>query len=230
MGLLKRPQMILIDLDGTLVDSAPDLAWCVDQMNLTLGLERRGEAAVRTWVGNGVERLVKRALTNTMEEDPDPQLYVRGLEVFNALYRDNTSGRSQVYPGVREGLQALREDGFALGCVTNKPAAFTHIILADKELDGFFSLVVAGDTLAHKKPHPEPLLHSARYFGLPPQSCLMVGDSKSDVAAARAAEFAVVCVSYGYNHGRDIREQNPDAVIDSLAEIPALFAGSGTGS
>lgn len=227
MGLLRRPDMILIDLDGTLVDSAPDLAWCVDQMNAALGIDPRGEAAVRSWVGNGVERLVKRALTNTMSEDPDPELYARGLDVFNALYRENTSGRSRVYPGVREGLDALRTAGFTLGCVTNKPAAFTQIILADKQLEAYFPLVVAGDTLPHKKPHPEPLLHAARHFGSPPDACLMVGDSKSDVAAARAAGFAVVCVSYGYNHGEDIRAQHPDAVVDSLVEIPALWAVDG---
>lgn len=227
--LRDRPQMILIDLDGTLVDSVPDLAWCVDQMNVDLGLEARGEAAVRNWVGNGVERLIHRALTGELDGMAEDALYERGLERFSALYRDNTSQRSQVYPGVVDALTALRATGYPLACVTNKPAYFTEVLLRDKQLDGFFSLVVAGDTLGQKKPHPAPLLHAARHFGVAPERSLMVGDSKSDVQAARAADFSVVCVSYGYNHGEDIREQHPDAVIDHFGELPGLLPAGNSG-
>jgi len=111
-----------------------------------------------------------------------------------------------------------------LGCVTNKPSRFTEPLLRQLGLYDKFGIVVSGDTLAEKKPHPAPLLHAAAHFHVPPSECLLIGDSVNDVQAARAAGFHVVCVSYGYNHGHDIREAEPDAVVDSLAELPALFA------
>lgn len=215
--------MLLVDVDGTLVDSVPDLAYCVDQMMATLGLPARGEARVRNWVGNGAERLVRRALTGTLDGEPDQALYEKAYPVFLELYRDNTSQRSVPYPGVREALDYLKGAGYKLGSVTNKPAQFTEPLLRDLGLRDAFSLVVSGDTLPQKKPDPAPLLHAAREFGVAPEDALMVGDSVSDVKAARAAGFQIVCVSYGYNHGMDIRDAAPDAVIDSMVELRGLL-------
>ncbi len=220
---MKRPEMVLIDLDGTLVDSVPDLTFCVDEMMQKLGLPVRGEARVRTWVGNGVERLVRRALTDSLDGEPDEELFQRAYPIFLRLYAENTSGRSRLYPGVREGLDYLRGAGFKLGCVTNKAEQFTLPLLADMGIRDYFAIVVSGDTLAEKKPHPLPLLHAAKFFGVEPANALMLGDSMSDVKAARAAGFNVVCMSYGYNHGIDIREANPDAVLDSMAELGTLL-------
>jgi phosphoglycolate phosphatase len=220
---LRRPRMVLIDLDGTLVDSVPDLAYSVDQMMDTLGLPRRGEAAVRQWVGNGVQRLVERALVGELDGVPEQDLYDRALPIFMAAYTENTSGRSRVYEGVIEGLDYLRRAGYRLACVTNKPEAFTLPLLKDKGLRDYFELVVSGDSLPEKKPHPMPLLHAAERLGCAPVDCLMIGDSKSDVRAARAAEFQIVCMSYGYNHGEDIRDYGPDAVIDSMVELASLL-------
>jgi phosphoglycolate phosphatase len=218
-----KPEMILIDLDGTLVDSVPDLAYCVDAMLERLGMAPRGEAAVRNWVGNGVERLVRRALTGKLDGEPEEVLYERALPVFLDVYADNTSKRSVPYPGVHEGLEYLARAGYALGCVTNKPERFTEPLLRELGLRGYFALVVSGDTLEQRKPDPAPLLHAARHFGVDPQRALMVGDSVSDVQAARAAGFQIVCMSYGYNHGMDIRDARPDAVIDSLVELRPLL-------
>jgi len=218
-----QPKMILVDVDGTMVDSVPDLAFCVDAMMVRLGRRPRGEAEVRTWVGNGVERLVRRALTGTLDGEPDESDYERAYPVFLELYRENTSKRSRLYPGVREGLDYLSTAGYPLGCVTNKAAQFTEPLLEDLGVRGFFEIVISGDTLPQKKPDPEPLLHAAAHFGVSPSDALMVGDSVSDVKAARAAGFAIVCMSYGYNHGRDIREAKPDAVIDSLLQIKGLL-------
>ena len=215
-----RPDFVLIDLDGTLVDSVPDLTFCVDEMMKALGLPERGEAAVRNWVGNGVPKLVARALTNSMEDEPDPELYKKALAIFEDLYRENTSQRSRVYPGVFEGLDWMRDNGYRLGCVTNKAEQFTLKLLEDKELRPYFEVVVSGDTCANKKPDPEPLLYAAEQMGVTPDHALMLGDSKSDVKAARAAGYHIICVSYGYNHGEDIRAYQPDAVIDSFAELP----------
>lgn len=220
---LKPPKMVLVDLDGTLIDSVPDLSFCVDAMMDALGMPRRGEAAVRTWVGNGVERLVQRALTNDLDGMPEDALYERALPIFKALYADNTSKRSLLYPGVLEGLDYLKAAGYRLACVTNKAAQFTLPLLKDLGVFPYFELVVSGDTTPKKKPDPMPLLYAAQKMGADPHECLMIGDSKSDVKAARAAGFQIVCMSYGYNHGEDIRDYHPDAVIDSMVELRALL-------
>ena len=220
---MKQPQMILIDLDGTLVDSVPDLAFCVDATMERLGLPLRGEAAVRNWVGNGVERLVRRALIGQLDGEPDEADFERALPIFLQLYRENCSQRSLLYPGVRDGLDYLKARGYPLGCVTNKAGQFTEPLLRDLGVRDYFGIVVSGDTLPRKKPDPLPLLHAAEHFGVRPAAALMVGDSVSDVKAARAAGFGIVCMSYGYNHGVDIREAGPDAVIDSLFEIGGLL-------
>jgi phosphoglycolate phosphatase len=222
MGLGK-PAMILIDVDGTLVDSVPDLAYCVDAMMDLLGRPSCGEVQVRNWVGNGVERLVRRALSGTLDGEPPEADFACAYPVFLDLYSRNTSKRSCLYPGVREGLDILKAAGYPLGCVTNKAAQFTEPLLRDLGIHDDFAIVISGDTLSRKKPDPEPLLHAAGFFGVAPQSSLMIGDSISDVRAARAAGFRIVCVSYGYNHGMDIRDARPDAVIDSLSDIMTLL-------
>ncbi len=217
------PAMILIDLDGTLVDSVPDLAFCVDETLRRLGRAPHGEERVRDWVGNGVERLVRRALVGRLEGEPDEAEFQRAYPIFLDLYARNTSRRSRLYPGVREGLDWLAAQGYRLGCVTNKAARFTEPLLQDLGIADYFALRLAGDSLPRKKPDPLPLRHAAQHFGVAPRDALMVGDSVSDVKAARAAGFGIVCVSYGYNHGRDIREAGPDAVIDSLVELRPLL-------
>ena len=219
-----KPRMVLIDVDGTLVDSVPDLAYCVDEMMTRLGRPPHGEAAVRNWVGNGVERLVRRALIGQLDGEPDEADFEQAYPIFLDLYADNTSKRSVLYPGVREGIDYLRSNGYPLGCVTNKVAQFTLPLLKDLGVFDAFSLVVSGDSLPEKKPHPMPLLHAAKHFGVEPNDALMIGDSVSDVKAARAAGFGIICMSYGYNHGQDIREANPDAVIDSMVELKGLIA------
>ena len=222
--MINKPEMVLIDLDGTLVDSVPDLAYCADAMLAQLSMPACGEAKVRHWVGNGVERLVKRALIGQLDGEPDQALFDRALPIYMALYKENVSKRSRLYPGVKEGLKFLRGAGYKLGCITNKAAAFTEPLLKDLGVYDYFQIVVSGDTLPAKKPDPLPLLHAAKYFKVEPSRALMVGDSISDVKAARAAGFQIVCVSYGYNHGQDIRDARPDAVIDSMAQLAGLLA------
>ncbi len=220
---MQNPKLILIDLDGTLVDSVPDLALCVDEMMAGIGRPPHGEAKVRDWVGNGVERLVKRALVGQLEGEPDQAEFERAYPLFLELYARHNGERSRLYPGVREGLDRLAAGDGRLGCVTNKAAQFTEPLLEALGIRDYFSIVISGDTLPRKKPDPLPLLHAAEHFGIDPQDALMLGDSVSDVRAARAAGFGVICVSYGYNHGRDIGEAEPDKVIDSFTELNNLL-------
>ncbi len=215
--------MILIDVDGTLVDSVPDLAYCIDEMMKQLDMPVHGEARVRNWVGNGVERLVRRGLVGQLDGEPDEALFEQAYPIFLDLYAVNTSLRSCLYPGVQEGLDYMKAAGYTLGCVTNKAAQFTIPLLKDLGIHDDFENIVCGDTLAKKKPDPLPLLHSAEVLGVTPEKSLMLGDSVSDVKAARAAGFQIICMSYGYNHGVDIRESNPDAVIDSMVELKDLL-------
>jgi phosphoglycolate phosphatase len=222
--------MILIDVDGTMVDSVPDLAYCVDELMKALDRPAHGEAQVRNWVGNGVERLVRRALVGQLDGEPPEEEFARAFPIFVELYAVNTSRRSRLYPGVREGIDWLKSQGYRLGCVTNKAARFTFPLLTDLGIRDDFELVVSGDTLPVKKPDPAPLLHAARHFGVAAVESLMVGDSVSDVRAARAAGFQVVCVSYGYNHGVDVHTAHPDAVIDSLVELRGLLPAPARGA
>ena len=215
--------MVLIDVDGTLVDSVPDLAYCVDEMLKQLGMPTRGEEAVREWVGNGVVRLVERALVNDLNGYPDQALFDKAMPIFNELYAENTSKRSKLYDGVLDGMEFLKSLDLKIGCVTNKAAQFTIPLLKDLGLHDEFEVIICGDTLEKKKPDPAPLLYAAKQLGVKPEDSLMLGDSKSDVKAARAADFAIICVSYGYNHGEDIRHYEPDAVIDSMAELVNLI-------
>jgi phosphoglycolate phosphatase len=220
---VRKPKMILIDVDGTLVDSVPDLAYCVDEMMKAIGREPHGETKVRDWVGNGVERLTRRALIGQLDGEPSDEDFAKGYPIFLDLYKDNTSKRSCLYPGVREGLDYMKSQGYRLGCVTNKDAQFTIPLLKGLGIYDEFGIVVSGDTLPVKKPDPQPLLHAAAHFGVGAEDSLMLGDSKSDVTAARNAGFQIVCMSYGYNHGEDIRNYHPDAVIDSMEELKTLL-------
>ena len=224
------PRLVALDLDGTLVDTVPDIAWCIDRTMPRFGIPPRGEALVRIWVGNGVQQLVERALTGNPDAPADPGLLREACAAFLELYSAHARDRSRVYPGVREGLAGLREHGAVLACITNKPHAPAVGLLAHLELLDSFALVLGGDSLPRRKPDPLPLRHACSTLGVAVGESVFVGDSVNDVAAARAAGMRVACVGYGYNHGRDISEATPDAIVDSLDELTALCFGAPEGS
>jgi phosphoglycolate phosphatase len=214
-----QPKLIMIDVDGTLVDSVPDLAYCIDEMMQKLGLQKWGETKVRHWVGNGIPKLVERALSGELEGRPIKEVFDIAYPIFLDLYEHNTAERSYLYDGVREGLDYLKSQGYQLGCVTNKSEQFTHPLLKVLGIFNDFKIIISGDTLAKRKPDPMPLLYCSEHFKLKPEECLMLGDSVSDVKAARAAGFDIICMSYGYNYGNDIGDENPDLVIDSMNQL-----------
>jgi len=211
--------MVMIDLDGTLINTAPDLADCVNIMLERMGRDPWPLDKVSGWIGNGVSRLVKRALTDSMDGEPDSDDYEKGYALFLEAYGENVSAKSRPYDGVVAGLEKLKNMGFRLACVTNKAEAFTLPLLADLELDGYFELVVSGDSLPRKKPDPLPLTHACEYFGITPDQGILIGDSANDVKAAIAAGMPVICVNYGYNQGVDLTTLQTQGVIDSLDKL-----------
>ena len=186
---------------------------------LSLDMPVRGEETVRHWVGNGVPRLVERALTGELDGSPSQEAFDKAYPIFLDLYAQNSSVRSTLYEGVMEGLDYLKSKDYLLGCVTNKAEQFTLPLLQSLGIIDYFGIVISGDTLEKKKPDPLPLIHGANFFNIKPNECLMLGDSVSDVKAARAASFQIICMSYGYNHGNNIADENPDLVIDSMAQL-----------
>ena len=212
--------VVVIDLDGTLIHTAPDLAASANAMLADLGLPQRSQAEVEQWIGNGVARLVKRALTGRRDGEPDPALFERGYGAFLEHYGRLLTRASRPYPGVRAGLARLAEEGYRLACITNKAERFTRPLLEALDLARHFELVLSGDSLPKKKPDPLPLLHACRHFGIAPAAGLLVGDSANDTQAAQAAGMPVICVTYGYHQGRDLAALGAVALIDSLEELP----------
>jgi phosphoglycolate phosphatase len=222
-------QLVAFDLDGTLVDSMPDIARAVELMARKLGVTPPGMVQVREWVGDGVRRLMKRALTGTRDGEPPAELYRRGMESFRHHYREHLADESRLYPGARAVLDELRAAGVRLACITNKSGEVTAPLLQALDLGGYFAVVLSGDSLAQRKPDPEPLLHAARSLQVAPAQSCMVGDSANDIRAARAAGFRAVAVNYGYDNPAELAAAEPDVVLDSLAGLPDWLAKQGAG-
>ena len=217
----------MFDLDGTLLDSVPDHAAATDAMLVKMGRASAGVNRVRDWVGNGSLVLVRRALANSIEHAAvDAAEAAAAHQCFLDIYAD-CHALSRVYSGVTECLDWLREQGVALGLVTNKPFRFIAPLLAAHGLDNYFRWVLGGDSLAQQKPDPAPLQWMLAQASVTAQQALFVGDSRSDVLAARAAGVPCVAVSYGYNHGRPISGENPLLVLDDLRQLVDSLRGLG---
>ncbi len=217
---------VMIDLDGTMLDTVADLADAVNLMLTRLERSPLDETLVRNFVGKGIPNLVQRALAGKMEGEVDPGLFARALPVYLDCYESVNGKRTVLYPGVLDGLEALKRAGFPLVCVTNKSERFTLPLLAQMELADYFVLVVAGDTLPKKKPDPMPLTHACAELGIAPREMLMIGDSLNDTIAARAAGCPVFCVPYGYNEGHDVRALDVDAIVETLLQASTLITKS----
>lgn len=217
-------KLVAFDLDGTLVDSAADIARAVDRALQALGQRTYGVEEVKGWVGEGLTKLLKRALTGELEGEPDPSLLVRCREEFRRFYREGLCVDTRFYPGALEALDAL-QGRCKLACITNKAAEYTEPLLKVLGVHERFDVVVSGDTLKVLKPDPAPLLFAASRFSLDPVHCCMVGDSRNDILAAKAAGFRAVAVSYGYRQGVDLVALGAEIELDSLAELPPWLRG-----
>lgn len=210
------PELVCLDLDGTLVDSVPDIAAAMDKSLVTLGATPAGEERVRGWVGYGSAKLVQQAMEWAgLGEDR----YEEGYQIFLKEYFNNLADASKLYANVESLLKAFKYQKVPMALVTNKPSLFIKPLLDHFGISTYFSWMLGGDSLSEKKPSPMPLQHCMEDIEALPEKCLMIGDSLADYRAAKAAGFKVALVTYGYNHGVDLRELEADALIDDLAEL-----------
>ena len=226
-NLINRARAVLIDLDGTMVDSAPDIVEAANRMLVELGAPPLSHAVVASFIGNGVPTLVRRLLTASPGLPRLEETAARA--VFFRHYHDTNGRFSRLFPGVMDGLVALQQAGFRLACVTNKPIAYTTPLLQVFGLERYMQSVVGGDSILQMKPDPTPLLHACAALGVAPDDAVMVGDSHVDVAAARAASMPAYIVRYGYPGPHGVEALEADVFIDSLAELPALLSGITSG-
>lgn len=225
-GILLRVNAVIVDLDGTMVDTLGDFAEALNRMLCDLRLPPIAAAEIERRVGKGSEHLLvsvlKHVLANTGKDfvaiDSDvKELFPAAWESYQRHYLEINGQHAAVYPGVVEGLQAWRAAGLRLACLTNKPTSFAVPLLRAKGLEGYFDVVFGGDAFERKKPDPLPLVRTCEALGTATARTLMVGDSSNDAQAARAAGCPVVLVTYGYNHGQPLQAVDADGFVDSLA-------------
>lgn len=213
-------KVVIFDLDGTLIDSVPDLAAAVDTVLDELTGRTAGVDLVRTWVGNGSLVLVERALSWA---GVDLAVLHTAHERFLEQYAKDSGRHTVPYAGVVAGLQALKEQGFVLAIATNKPKQFLPDLLAQFGWENTFAMVVGGDSLPEKKPHPAPLKHIADVLQVTADECVMVGDSKNDILAGKAAQMTTLAVRYGYNYDEPIDLSEPDVAFDDFSQVVAYL-------
>lgn len=214
----------IIDLDGTMLDTAPDFHVAINRMRDELSLAPLAIETIKNFVGQGSENLMRRVLGVDFDAAGVEQRFEQALASYQKHYLVINGDYSTLYPEVHEGLAALQAKGLRLACVTNKPLAFARPLLAKMQLDGYFDVVYGGDSFAKKKPDPMPLLQVCTDFALEPQQVVAIGDSSNDALAARAAGCRVLNVPYGYNHGQPIQEVDSDGIVETLLDAARLIS------
>ncbi|TCV93652.1 phosphoglycolate phosphatase [Biostraticola tofi] len=218
MANLETIRGLAFDLDGTLIDSAPGLSRAMDLTLTELGFPAPGQQRVSTWIGNGADILVERALAWAGVE-PDPQQQLQTRQRFDRHYADTVDAGSTLFPGVERTLAQLASLHLPMAVVTNKPTPFVAPLLASLNIDRYFSLIIGGDDVVAKKPHPAPLYLVLGTLGLYVDQLLFVGDSRNDIMAARSAGCPSVGLTYGYNYGEAIALSEPDYVLDRFTDL-----------
>ena len=213
----------IIDLDGTMVDTAPDFQVAINRMRDELRLAPLALDTIIDFVGKGSENLMRRVLGVDFEKSEVESRFDHALERYQHHYLHINGDHSELYAGVHEGLVAMKKGGVRLACVTNKPIAFARPLLEKKGLIDLFEVIYGGDSLAHKKPHPLPMLTVCNDFDLQPAQVVAIGDSSNDSEAARAAGCRVLTVPYGYNHGQPVQTIDTDGIVESLLDAASLI-------
>nr|WP_210547648.1 phosphoglycolate phosphatase [Rhodoferax sp. PAMC 29310] len=230
---LSNIDAVIVDLDGTMVDTLGDFRVALNAMLGDLpppyASQQVDQATVERLVGKGSEHLIKSVLALLGNDTPKDgvaqreSLYLHAWESYQRHYARVNGQFSTVYPGVLRGLQQLQAKGLRLACLTNKPTEFALTLLRHKGLDGFFEMTFGGDAFEKKKPDPMPLIKTCEALGVRTERTLMIGDSSNDAQAARAAGCPVVLVTYGYNHGQSVREVDADGLVDALDQLTATL-------
>ncbi|WP_186098717.1 phosphoglycolate phosphatase [Burkholderia gladioli] len=213
----------LIDLDGTMIDTVDDFTAALNAMLARIGAPGTQRDEVMHYVGKGSENLIVQVLTPRLAEAEAQARFDEALAIYQAEYATINGRHTRLYPDVEAGLAAMREAGLALACVTNKPHRFALELLAQYRLDGYFGVVLGGDSLPRKKPDPLPMLTACQRLGVEPALAVAIGDSENDALAGRAAGLATLTVPYGYNHGKAIQTINSDGIVDSLLEAAQVI-------
>lgn len=218
---LENKKLLIFDLDGTLINSALDLALAINYMLKELNRGTFDENIIHEWVGNGALTLVKRALSGnrTVDDGLNEIAVEKALKIFLDYYEANLCNATVPYPNVIKTLHSLKEKGYILSIVTNKPFIFVAPILEKLKMEGLFALILGGDSLKEKKPNPLPLLYVCETLGVSIGDSLMIGDSKNDIQAANACSMDSIGVTYGYNYGEDIAVHEPSIMIDDFLEL-----------
>ena len=217
---------VIIDLDGTMLHTAPDFLVAINAMRAELQLAPVGVDVITRFVGKGTENLVRSVLCVDYTHDQVAERYPQALEAYMRHYTVINGRHSTVYPGVAEGVRQMQEQGLRLACVTNKPIAFALPLLETAGLLPAFEVVYGGDSLPRKKPDPMPLLQVCADFSLAPHQVVAIGDSSNDAQAARAAGCRVLNVPYGYNHGQPIHDVDSDGIVDTLLDAARLLSAA----
>ena len=215
-------QLLIFDFDGTLIDSVPDLADATNTMLEQLGKPTYSLDTIKEWVGNGSRLLVERALVGKTEVVTGELTEVEAdhaEQVFLQAYNTIETSKTVAYPNVDKGLRQLKEAGFTLALVTNKPIRFVPKILESFDWQDLFSEVLGGDSLPVKKPDPTPLLQTCETLNFTIEQAYMIGDSINDMLAGQNAGIDTLALSYGYNYGKDIRDSNPNQAFDNFADL-----------
>lgn len=218
-GGFGRIRGVAFDLDGTLLDTLPDIASSGNAMLSAVGRRPVSQETVRGFIGDGVAVLAKRLLTGHMDGEPERELFRRALAAFEEHYSAHLSVATRPFDRVAEGLAMLRSRGLPMACVTNKPEAYACTLLDRQGMLHYFDPVIGGDSLPRRKPDPLPLLHCCALWNIPPSELLYCGDSINDVKAARAAGCPIVCVPYGYPGGVQVRDLGADAIVSDVVEL-----------
>lgn len=223
MAHFTKVRALAFDLDGTLIDSAPGLASAVDAALTALSLPAAGVERVSTWIGNGADILIERALTWALGHQPQDDLIRDARVLLDTHYATTIESGSKLFPGVKEGLAALVAKGLPMAVVTNKPTPFVAPLLSSLGIADYFSLIIGGDDVVAKKPHPAPLFLVLGTFGLLQEELVFIGDSRNDILAAQAAGCPSIGMTFGYNYGEPIATSQPTVVLDHFNDLlPAL--------
>ena len=214
---------IAIDLDGTLLDTLPDLCGAVNLTMAELDLPELPLEIVKNFVGKGLMAHVGKSLRYVLNREPSDAELDRALTVYRRLYAEHVADNTTIYPGVIEGLEAFKSRGLRLSVVTNKWTSYSETLLAHFKLTAYFDHLVCGDTLTTNKPDPGMMFYSAGRFGVHPREMLMIGDSGNDSRAALAAGSPVVLLDYGYSEGESLCDLRANAIVSTFAAIPALL-------